>query len=94
MKPKLEPLGTERLKLEFDTLLSTFAFKFNLRRYTEGEEPMWVCPWEIELAPEEFQPQPHEGGAGAGAGAEEEEEKAERSEEQAGAYTRPLLSST
>ena len=41
MKPMLKPTGTERLKLECDMLLSTFAFKFNLRRYTEvvqGEE--------------------------------------------------------
>ena len=21
----------------------------------DGEEPMWVCPWEIELAPAEYQ---------------------------------------
>jgi hypothetical protein len=33
VKPKLEPPGTKRLKLNFDTLLSTSAFKFNLRRY-------------------------------------------------------------
>ena len=35
MKPKLKPPGTERLKLKCDTLLSTSAVKFNLRRYTE-----------------------------------------------------------
>jgi len=34
MKPMLKPLGTKRLKLKFDILLSNFAFKFNLRRYT------------------------------------------------------------
>jgi hypothetical protein len=33
MKPKLKPSGTKRLKLNCDTLFSTFAFKFNLRRY-------------------------------------------------------------
>ena len=33
MKPKVKPLGTERLKLNCDILLSTSAFKFNLRRY-------------------------------------------------------------
>ena len=33
MKPKLKPPGTERLKLKCDILLSTSAFKFNLRRY-------------------------------------------------------------
>ena len=33
MKPKFEPPGTKRLKLKCDELLSTSAFKFNLRRY-------------------------------------------------------------
>jgi hypothetical protein len=33
MKPKLKPPGTKRLKLTCDILLSTSAFKFNLRRY-------------------------------------------------------------
>jgi len=32
MKPKLKPPGPKRLKLMCDILLSTFAFKFNLRR--------------------------------------------------------------
>ena len=35
IKPMLKAPGTERLKLEYDELLSTFAFKFNLRRYTK-----------------------------------------------------------
>jgi hypothetical protein len=34
IKPKLKPPGTKRLKLNCDVLLSTSAFKFNLRRYT------------------------------------------------------------
>ena len=34
MKPKLKPPGTNRLKLKCDILLSTSAFKVNLRRYT------------------------------------------------------------
>jgi len=34
LKPKLKPPGTRRLKLKCDTLLSTSAFKFYLRRYT------------------------------------------------------------
>jgi hypothetical protein len=34
MKPKLKPPGTERLTLERDELLSNFAFKFNLCRYS------------------------------------------------------------
>jgi len=35
MKPKLKPPGTKRLKLKCDILLSTLAFKFNLRRYIQ-----------------------------------------------------------
>jgi len=34
MKPMLKPPGAKRLKLKYDELLSDFAFKFNLRRYT------------------------------------------------------------
>jgi len=37
IKPKLKPPGTERLKLNCDIQLSTSAFKFNLRRYTQAE---------------------------------------------------------
>jgi len=33
-KPTLKPPGTKRLKLKHDTLLSSFAFKFNVCRYT------------------------------------------------------------
>jgi len=52
--------GTNRLKLEFDDLLSSFAFNFNLRRYT-----MAACLDTLL-----------------------------RDGLEAGAYTRPLLSST
>jgi hypothetical protein len=38
MKPKLKPPGTKRLKVKRDMLLSTSAFKFNLRRYTKAAE--------------------------------------------------------
>ena len=31
---ELKPPGTERLKLEYDKLPSSFTFKFNLRRYS------------------------------------------------------------
>jgi hypothetical protein len=31
--PTLKPLGTQRLNLRYDTLLSSFTFKLNLRRY-------------------------------------------------------------
>jgi len=33
IKPTLKALGTKRLKLQDDTLLSSFAFDFNVRRY-------------------------------------------------------------
>jgi hypothetical protein len=33
MKPDLKPHGIKSLKLKWDTLLSTSAFRFNLRRY-------------------------------------------------------------
>jgi hypothetical protein len=39
MQPKLKPPGTERLKLKCDILPPTFAFKFNLRRYTTAPAP-------------------------------------------------------
>ena len=35
VKPKLKVQGTNRLKMEYDGLVSHSAFKFNLRRYTE-----------------------------------------------------------
>jgi len=34
--------GPQRLKLEFDVLLSSFAFKFNLRRYTSVGRSAWA----------------------------------------------------
>ena len=36
MKPKLKPPGTKRLKLKCAMLLSTSAFRFNLRHYSEA----------------------------------------------------------
>jgi len=36
MKPVLAPPGTNRLTLECDTLLSSFAFNSNLRRFNRG----------------------------------------------------------
>ena len=41
--PTLKAPGSNRLKLKYDQLVSSFAFKFNLRRYTvrkkrEGRE--------------------------------------------------------
>jgi len=34
MKPTMRAPGTKLVKLEYDKLISNFAFKFNLRRYT------------------------------------------------------------
>jgi hypothetical protein len=39
IKPTLKPPITKRLKLECDILLSTFSFKFNLRRYNVATAP-------------------------------------------------------
>ena len=36
IKPKLQPPGTKRLKLNCDILLSASAFKLNLRRYIKA----------------------------------------------------------
>jgi len=38
IKPKLKPPVSKRLKLKSDILLSTSAFKLNLRRYSEASE--------------------------------------------------------
>ena len=37
IKPALKPPGSKRLKLECDILLSNFASKFSLRRYSKGK---------------------------------------------------------
>ena len=37
-KLTLKAPGTQPLKLKYDEVLSSFAFKFNLRCYTEGED--------------------------------------------------------
>ena len=39
IKPTLKASGTKRLKLTHVKLLSSFAFKFNLRRYTTAPAP-------------------------------------------------------
>jgi hypothetical protein len=43
MKPMLEAPDIQRLKLEYDNLLSSFAFTFKLRRY------IWVELREYQL---------------------------------------------
>ena len=50
IKPKLTPPGTKRLTLNSDILLSTSAFKFNLRRYTvEPEVDAMAMQWRERL---------------------------------------------
>jgi hypothetical protein len=44
LKPKLKALGTQPLKLEYDELLSEFAFKFNLRCYSAAGAIVWALP--------------------------------------------------
>jgi hypothetical protein len=48
MKPMLKAPGTERLKLKYDNLVSRFAFKFNLRRYTPAPSP--TSSWQPRCA--------------------------------------------
>ena len=47
IKPTLKAPGTQRLNLKYDELLSSFAFNFNLRRYTEGADA--AAPFGIQL---------------------------------------------
>ena len=45
IKTKLKLPGTKRLKLKYDELLSTFAFKLNLRRYTWAASTWQHTTW-------------------------------------------------
>ena len=47
----------------------------------EGDEPMWVCPWEIELAPEKYQPKEDPAAMSAAIGAGDDDDDDERSAE-------------
>ena len=42
MKPTLKAPGNQRLKLNYNELLSSFAFNFNLRRYTTATHSLVV----------------------------------------------------
>jgi hypothetical protein len=50
IKRTLKAPGTERLKLTYDKVLSSFAFEFNMRRYTTASRrasrspPPWPSP--------------------------------------------------
>ena len=45
----LKAPGTKRLKLDFDELLSTFAFNFNLRRFIEAEVDVFYDDGNVQL---------------------------------------------
>ena len=48
IKPTLKALGIKPLKLKYDELLSSFAFKCNLRRYSWGfDDDEFVNPQDI-----------------------------------------------
>ena len=44
IKPTLKAPVTKRLKLQYETLLSNVAFKFNLRRYSLSASPFSAQP--------------------------------------------------
>ena len=50
IKPTLKALGAKRLKLGCYELLSSFAFKLNLRRYTQAALPAPPPPQPEQLA--------------------------------------------
>jgi len=57
MKPMLKPHGTKHLKLKCDKLLSTFPFKFNLRRFSAASWLRYSHPRQ-ELTTVHFSAQP------------------------------------
>ena len=102
MKPKLKPPGTKRLKLKCDILLSTSALKFNLRRHSKVKP--WGCKDDRQLQQgvhyylqkaRLFSRERMTLEEVAGMGAAPLEDLLDYSSgAAAGAYTRPLLSST
>jgi len=105
IKPRLKPLGTKRLKLECGILLSTSAFKFNLRRYTMADGyavRAADCPGTLVVAAGSVELNPGEAaciaaGAAVPAGADAVVPAAGCDKLQcpwAGAYIRPLFGST
>jgi len=46
--PTLKAHGIKRLKLKCDKLLSSFAFHFNLRRYTVGRREWNLGGWKVK----------------------------------------------
>jgi hypothetical protein len=49
MKPRLKPPGNKRFELKCDILLSTSAFKFNLRRFSLVEFDLHAFERDFEL---------------------------------------------
>ena len=58
IKPILKPPGTKRLKLEYDGLLSNFAFNSNLRRYMLARLDVCMGGRVAEAGPGPFNPKP------------------------------------
>ena len=48
MKPMLTPPVMRHLKLRYDELLSSFPFKFNLRRYTLVRDKQTMMYYQVE----------------------------------------------
>jgi len=86
VKPNLKPPGTKRLKLEYDGLLSSSAFKSNLRRY--NEEAMLAVGALAYATGEGFEKYAQALYPFIELGLKNHEEY------EAGAYTRPLFGST
>ena len=83
-KPKLKAPRSKRLKVHHDHLLSSFAPKFNLRRYTEDMSAARVRPNERTFAHLTWGYGQLDDVAGI----------TQSAQLMARAYTRPLLSST
>ena len=86
IKPKLKASTSKRLKLRCDSLLSIFAFKFSLRRYSEEHNLAEGCqPPLVPVPPVRVYQYP---------GLDDTNFKDAIEACLAGAYTRPLFSST
>jgi len=63
MKSKLKAPGTQRLKLKYDKLHSSFAFKFNSRRYNKAAAAVGAiarnCSGELEALYFKFKKKKH-----------------------------------
>jgi hypothetical protein len=109
MKPALKAPGTKRLKLTCDETLSNFAFNFKLRRYTKAGLAAagsgGAAGGAENTAPPGSTGKPLRdrtstgsagsgGGGGGGLRMSETRMATRRRALKAGAYTRPLLSST